>query len=80
MLHIIMRNGHLINYDENQFTDYQYDGKYFVVIKGKQWVGLYNLDCIEYVQYEDPVPKVNGAALASMMSALAPNNPDAVEE
>ncbi|GEM_PF-864782 len=77
MLHIIMRNGHIINYEPNQFTDYQYDGKFFVVIKGKQWIGLYNLDCIEYVQYEDVPPS---PSMADMMSAFAPNNPDAAEE
>ena len=77
MLHIYMRNGNIINYNGDQFTDYQYDGKYFVVIKGKQWVGFYNLDCVEFIQYEDPQPNIN---MADMMSAFAPSNPAVTEE
>ena len=28
------------------------DGKYFIVIYDKQWIGFYNLDCIEYIEVD----------------------------
>lgn len=33
-----------------EYTDYNYDKKFFIVIRDKQWIGLYNLDEIRYVE------------------------------
>lgn len=47
---IVFKNGEVCHYTPAEYTDYNYDGKYFIVIKDKQWVGLYNLDEIRYVE------------------------------
>ena len=47
---IVFKNGEVCHYTPTEYTDYNYDGKYFIVIKDKQWVGLYNLDEIRYVE------------------------------
>lgn len=31
-------------WNENEYTDYTYDGKIFAVIKEKCWVGIYNIE------------------------------------
>ena len=32
--------------EKEQWTDYKYDGKCFIIIKGEQWVGIYNMDSV----------------------------------
>lgn len=50
MIEIVFKNGDMAHYKPSDYTDYKYDGKYFIVIYEKQWIGLYNLDSIEYVE------------------------------
>lgn len=52
MLRIVYKNGEVIIYQADQYTDYSYDGKCFIVINGKQWIGIYNMDCVSAVEYE----------------------------
>ena len=52
MIEIVFKNGDMAHYHPTEYTDYKYDGKYFIVIYEKQWIGLYNLDSIEYVEIE----------------------------
>ena len=52
MLKIVFKDGETKKYKEGEYTDYHYDGKVFAVIKGKRWIGLYNIDCIACVRYE----------------------------
>ena len=40
----------MCHYSPSEYTDYKYDGKYFIVIYEKQWIGFYNLDCVEYIE------------------------------
>lgn len=47
---IVFRNGNICHYSPSEYTDYKYDGKYFIVIYEKQWIGFYNLDCVEYIE------------------------------
>lgn len=47
---IVFRNGNVCHYSPSEYTDYKYDGKYFIVIYEKQWIGFYNLDCVEYIE------------------------------
>lgn len=49
-IEIVFRNGDMCHYKPDDYTDYKYDGKYFIVIKDKQWIGFYNLDCVEYIE------------------------------
>lgn len=52
MIEIVLKNGDMAHYKPDEYTDYKYDGKYFIVIYEKQWIGFYNLDCVEYIEVE----------------------------
>ena len=52
MIEIVFNNGDMAHYEPSEYTDYKYDGKYFIVIYEKQWIGFYNLDCVEYIVVE----------------------------
>ena len=47
---IDFKNGEICHYSPSEYTDYNYDGKYFIVIKDKQWIGFYNLTEIRYIE------------------------------
>ena len=47
---IKFNNGEICHYKPIEYTDYDYDKKFFIVIRNKQWIGLYNLDEIRYVE------------------------------
>ena len=47
---IDFKNGENCHYTPDEYTDYRYDGKYFVVIFEKQWIGFYNLDEVRYIE------------------------------
>ena len=53
MIRIVFKNGEVIKWKRKDFTDYTYDRKCFIVIRKKQWVGIYNLDCIATIEYRD---------------------------
>ncbi len=44
MIQITMKNGIYEEWNPNQYTDYMYDGKCFIIINGEKWVGIYNID------------------------------------
>lgn len=44
MIKITMTNGNVVTWGEEAYTDYKYDGKFFIIIQDEQWVGFYNLD------------------------------------
>ena len=52
MIEIVLKSGNVVTYKPDQYTEYKYDGKIFAVIYDKQWIGIYNLDCVEYIQVE----------------------------
>ena len=52
MIEIVFKNGDMTHYKPEEYTDYKYDGKYFIVIFEKQWIGFYNLTEIEYITVE----------------------------
>ena len=52
MIEIVMRNDEVSYYKPEEYTDYKYDGKYFIVIYENQWIGLYNLDCIRSIKIQ----------------------------
>lgn len=53
MIEIIKRNGVTETWDKDQYDDYMYDGKCFVIIKKDQWVGIYNMDCVSSITVGD---------------------------
>lgn len=52
MLKIVFKNGNECYYNETQYDDYKYDGKCFIIIKGNQWIGIYNMDNIICITVE----------------------------
>lgn len=55
MIEIVFQNGDMTSYKPDDYTDYKYDGKYFIVIYEQQWVGLFNLSCVEYITIDRAV-------------------------
>lgn len=49
MIQITLRNGSYIEWNKDQYTDYMYDGKCFIIIRGSQWIGIYNMDCVSNI-------------------------------
>lgn len=43
MIRITLTNGTLIEWSKEEFDDYKYDGKFFIIIRNAEWVGFYNL-------------------------------------
>ena len=41
---IFTKSGKLILFNEDDWDDYHYDGKFFIIKKNNTWVGFYNLD------------------------------------
>lgn len=53
MIEIVFKDSDTVHYyNPDQYTDYRYDRKFFIVIRDKQWIGFYNLDCVEYIKVE----------------------------
>lgn len=49
---ILLDNGELRMWGEDEFTEYDIKGRFFVVINGEKWVGMYALDRIVSVEVE----------------------------
>ena len=49
-LAIKFKNNDTAYYAPDEYTNYEYDGKYFIVIRNKQWIGFYNLTEIRYIE------------------------------
>ncbi len=49
MIQITMNSGIYDEWKPEQYTDYMYDGKCFIIIKGEQWVGIYNMDSVRRI-------------------------------
>ena len=47
---IVLKDGTYCHYRPDEYTDYEYDRKYFIVIKDRQWIGFYNLDELKYIE------------------------------
>ena len=56
MLIITYKDGEAITYDEDEYTDYSYDSRCFIVIRGQRWIGIYNMDCVSTIEFRE-VPK-----------------------
>lgn len=53
MLHITMRNGETHTIMDDEWDDYAYDGRAFIVLKDGRWVAIYNFDEVKNFQYEE---------------------------
>lgn len=43
---IIFKNGNSATWRQEEWDDYSYDGKAFIIKKCGEWVGIYNFDSI----------------------------------
>ena len=43
---IVMSNGSEVMWQKDEWDDYCYDGKFFIVVKNHRRIGFYNLDNI----------------------------------
>ena len=46
---IVFKNGEIVTYRPEEYTDYSWRKEIFVVIKDKQWIGLFSWDQISFV-------------------------------
>ena len=46
LIKIVMANGTVIKWTKEQWDDYKYDGKFFIVQKDGAWIGFYNIDYV----------------------------------
>lgn len=53
MLHITMRNGETHTIMDDEWDDYAYDGRAFIVLKDGRWVAIYNFDEVKNFRYEE---------------------------
>lgn len=51
MLIIKMADGNTVRWGADEYTEYDFHGRFFVVIKDSQWVGMYATDQIVAVEY-----------------------------
>lgn len=51
MLTIIMKDGNIREYKQDEFTDYEWRKEIFIVIKGGQWIGMFNWDSVKEVYF-----------------------------
>lgn len=52
MINITLTTGAFRQWSPEQYTDYMYDGKCFIVIQGSQWVGIYNMNAVRCVEID----------------------------
>ncbi len=53
MLTVVMKDGNIKEYKPNDFTDYEWRKEIFVVIKGNQWIGMFNWDSVKEVYFTE---------------------------
>lgn len=46
LIKIVMANSEEVKWTKEEWDDYVYDGKYFIIKRNGQWVGMYNLDYV----------------------------------
>ena len=46
MIRIVMSNGYKCEWGADEYTEYKYDGNFFILIKGEEYIGVYNLDYV----------------------------------
>lgn len=51
-LTILLENGDLRTWNEDEFTEYGIKGRFLVIISDEKWVGMYALDRIVSVEVE----------------------------
>lgn len=50
MLIIKMADGNTVRWSADEYTEYDFHGRFFVVMKDNQWIGMYATDQIVAVE------------------------------
>lgn len=53
MISILLTNGDIHIWDESEYTEYDIKDRFFIVFRNLQWVGMYALDSIVYVEVDN---------------------------
>lgn len=53
MIEITLASGDVRKWDKDEYTEYDIKGRFFVILKDEQWVGMYALDHIVSVEVEE---------------------------
>ena len=46
MIKIVLKNGCVVKWTREEYSDYKYDGKCFILIKDERWISFYNMDSV----------------------------------
>lgn len=46
MIIITMANSQKVKWQKEEYDNYIYDGKFFIIVKNGEWIGFYNLDTV----------------------------------
>lgn len=46
MITITMNNSQKVKWQEEEYDNYMYNGKFFIIMKNGEWIGFYNLDAV----------------------------------
>ena len=53
MIKIVMTNSDTVKWCKDEFDDYTYDGKFFIIKRNGEWVGFYNLEYVISIIIKD---------------------------
>lgn len=53
MLRVVLKNGDVREYSFDEFTDYDWRPEVFIVLKGNQWIAMFNWSEVREVNYLD---------------------------
>lgn len=51
MLRIVLKDGSVREFNENQYTDYDWKKEAFIVMHENQWIAIFNWECVREVLY-----------------------------
>lgn len=46
MIKITMSNSQEVKWGKEEYDNYMYDGKCFIIMKNGEWIGFYNLNAV----------------------------------
>lgn len=59
MIKVVLNNGTVHTWGDNEYDDYRYDGKVFIVVEANRWIGIYNMDYIISVVVKEAVKEAD---------------------
>ena len=71
MLTVAMKDGNIKEYGLGEFTEYEWRREVFVVIKGAQWIGMFNWDSVKEVHFTESQLNVVNATIIMIETRAA---------